>query len=104
MKLKKSTKTGKNFRGGEDFSGWPEYIPLYFYMLLSIISSDSQGNNKNHTLNPPNHFHNHIQEQCLNAQEQIYDLNIIPTCKNKVYRKWNIYTKTIEIQRGPFRS
>ena len=32
MKLKyrkKSTKTGKNFRGwGGNFSGWPEYIPL----------------------------------------------------------------------------
>ena len=27
---KKSTKTGKNFRGGggKNFSGWPEYIPL----------------------------------------------------------------------------
>ena len=26
---KKSTKTGKNFRGGGGiFSGWPEYIPL----------------------------------------------------------------------------
>ena len=32
MKLKypqKIHKTGKNFRGGgEEFSGWPEYIPL----------------------------------------------------------------------------
>ena len=33
MKLKyrkKSTKTGKHFRGGggKNFSGWPEYIPL----------------------------------------------------------------------------
>ena len=32
MKLKyrkKSTKTGKNFRGGgKNFSGWPEYTPL----------------------------------------------------------------------------
>ena len=30
MTAKKSTKTGKNFRGGgKNFSGWPEYIPLY---------------------------------------------------------------------------
>ena len=30
MTAKKSTKTGKNFRGrgGKYFSGWPEYIPL----------------------------------------------------------------------------
>ena len=28
MAAKESTKTGKNFRGGGDFSGWPEYIPL----------------------------------------------------------------------------
>ena len=28
MTEKKSTKTGKNFRGGGNFSRWPEYIPL----------------------------------------------------------------------------
>ena len=29
MTAKKSTKTGKNFRGvGGNFSGWPEYISL----------------------------------------------------------------------------
>ena len=28
MTAKKSTKTGKNFRGGVEFSGWPEFIPL----------------------------------------------------------------------------
>ena len=37
MKLKwpqkKSTKTGKNFRGGGEFSGWPEYIPLPCFNL-----------------------------------------------------------------------
>ena len=32
---KKSTKTGKNFRGGgENFSGLPEYIPLGFLSIM----------------------------------------------------------------------
>ena len=40
MTVKKSTKTGKNFRGGgdEEFFGWPEYIPLKGVALDEVIS------------------------------------------------------------------
>ena len=36
MTAKKSTITGKNFRG--DFSGWPEYIPLIFSSVLPAVN------------------------------------------------------------------
>ena len=38
MTAKESTKTEKNFRaGGGEFSGWPEYIPLFEHIEDKVM-------------------------------------------------------------------
>ena len=94
MTAKKNTKTGKNFRGGGNFSGWPEYIPLWpikatlYFLVSSLPTKDDKVQ-----LQPSKETATRIPAEDLPAAATAVAAAIVPSRRNR--SKSNPRLKTV---------